>query len=195
MSNTSKPPVLKWSPFGKNLIDQNASSIRLWRMYQPIDYYLHLFQSLNGVLFPGGDFSEEYLYVAKLFYVWSLKVRSESGSYSSYDVRHSIAQEFDETKKVFPIWGTCLGFEVLFMLTKGATDCLEQCKGYNFATEVTFTPGKTCSLDSKDNRSSPRFQTRPTVVFLDLRSRKILAMRCRTNPPRRTITTSAWDLR
>ena len=56
----------------KNFVE---NFLRLFRMYQPIDYYLHLFNSLNGVLFPGGDFSEEYLYVAKLFYVWSLKVK------------------------------------------------------------------------------------------------------------------------
>lgn len=27
------------------------------------------------VLFPGGDSSDEYLYVAKLFYIWSIKVK------------------------------------------------------------------------------------------------------------------------
>jgi gamma-glutamyl hydrolase len=91
------------------------------RMYQSIDYYLHLFNSLNGVLFPGGDFSDEYLYVAKLFYIWSLK-------------------EFDEMQRSFPLWGTCLGFEVLFMLTRSSTDVLEQCQGYDFATELTFMP-------------------------------------------------------
>jgi hypothetical protein len=55
-------------------------------MNQTIDYYLHLFNSLNGVLFPGGDSSDEYYYVAKLFYMWSLK-------------------EFDEMQKKFSYMG------------------------------------------------------------------------------------------
>ena len=67
-------------------------------------------------------------------------------------------------QKIFPIWGTCLGFEVMFMLTKGSTDVLEQCKGYNFATELIFMPGETkffvfigeknliLSLDANDSR-------------------------------------------
>ncbi|CAF1668513.1 unnamed protein product [Rotaria magnacalcarata] len=103
-------------------VESTGAQVVPIRMYQPIDYYLHLFNSLNGVLFPGGDFSNEYFYVAKLFYTWSLK-------------------EFDETSKLFPVWGTCLGFEVLLMLTRSSIDILEPCKGYDFATELTFMPG------------------------------------------------------
>jgi len=44
-------------------------------------------------------------------------------------------------QRSFPLWGTCLGFEVLFMLTKASTNVLEQCQGYDFATELTFMPG------------------------------------------------------
>jgi hypothetical protein len=61
-------------------------------MNQSIPYYLNLFNSLNGfvnkvktggriilysfrVLFPGGEYSDQYFYVAKLFYIWSLKVK------------------------------------------------------------------------------------------------------------------------
>ncbi|CAF3504123.1 unnamed protein product [Rotaria socialis] len=102
-------------------VESTGAQVVPIRMYQPIDYYLHLFNSLNGVLFPGGDFSNEYFYVAKLFYAWSLK-------------------EFDETSKLFPVWGTCLGFEVLLMLTRSSIDILEPCKGYDFATELTFMP-------------------------------------------------------
>ncbi len=44
-------------------------------------------------------------------------------------------------QKSFPIWGTCLGFETLLMLTRRSTDILERCNGYDFATELTFMPG------------------------------------------------------
>ncbi|CAF0729107.1 unnamed protein product [Adineta ricciae] len=90
-------------------------------MNRSIEYYAHLFNSLNGVLLPGGDFTDEYFYVANLFYIWSLKA-------------------FDQTQKSFPIWGTCLGFEVLFMLTRHSTTILDHCNGYDFATELTFMP-------------------------------------------------------
>jgi hypothetical protein len=44
-------------------------------------------------------------------------------------------------QKIFPIWGTCLGFETLLMLTRGSIDILDRCHGYNYATELTITPG------------------------------------------------------
>ncbi|CAF3283796.1 unnamed protein product [Rotaria sp. Silwood2] len=56
-------------------IEATGAQVVPIRMYQSIDYYLHLFNSLNGVLFPGGDFTDEYFFVAKLFYAWSLKVK------------------------------------------------------------------------------------------------------------------------
>ena len=44
-------------------------------------------------------------------------------------------------QKSFPLWGTCLGFETLLMLTSRSMDVLDHCKGYDFATELTFMPG------------------------------------------------------
>ncbi|CAF1231256.1 unnamed protein product [Rotaria sp. Silwood1] len=102
-------------------IEATGAQVVPIRMYQSIDYYFHLFNSLNGVLFPGGDLTDEYYSVAKLFYMWSLK-------------------DFDEIQKSFPLWGTCLGFEVLLMLTRSSTGILEPCQGYNYATELTFMP-------------------------------------------------------
>ncbi|CAF1181881.1 unnamed protein product [Rotaria sordida] len=102
-------------------IEATGAQVVPIRMYQTTDYYLHLFNSLNGVLLPGGDLTDEYLFVAKLFYMWSLK-------------------DFDEIQKSFPVWGTCLGFEVLLMLTRSSTDILEPCQGYDYATELTFMP-------------------------------------------------------
>ncbi|XP_068956115.1 gamma-glutamyl hydrolase [Petaurus breviceps papuanus] len=64
--------------------------------------YEKLFQSINGVLFPGGGVnlqSSKYSSVAQLFYEKALKANKE-GDY-------------------FPIWGTCLGFEELTVLTSG----------------------------------------------------------------------------
>jgi len=102
-------------------VESTGAQVVPIRMYQSIEYYSHLFNSLNGVLFPGGDSSDEYFNVSKLFYIWSLK-------------------EFDEMQKSFPIWGTCLGFETLLMLTRASEEILDLCNGYNYATEVTLMP-------------------------------------------------------
>lgn len=64
--------------------------------------YEKLFQSLNGVLYPGGSVNlmeSGYAHVAKKFY--NLAIQSfDDGDY-------------------FPVWGTCLGFEELSYLISG----------------------------------------------------------------------------
>ena len=127
-------------------------------MYQSIDYYNHLLGSLNGfenakfvqksyvisiryfsrILFPGGDLSDEYLYTANLFYKWSIEVTFNNESLHNDYL--SFMKLFDNNKISFPIWGTCLGFEVLLMLTKGSVNVLDTCEGYDFATNINFTP-------------------------------------------------------
>ena len=44
-------------------------------------------------------------------------------------------------QKSFPIWGTCLGFETLLMLTGRSVDIPDKCQAYDYATELKFTPG------------------------------------------------------
>ncbi|OCT76859.1 hypothetical protein XELAEV_18032062mg [Xenopus laevis] len=64
--------------------------------------YQKIFNSINGILFPGGAVDlvkSEYARVAKLFYNWALEA-NDKGDY-------------------FPVWGTCLGFEELTYLTSG----------------------------------------------------------------------------
>uniref|UniRef100_A0A8C2EMC6 folate gamma-glutamyl hydrolase n=1 Tax=Cyprinus carpio TaxID=7962 RepID=A0A8C2EMC6_CYPCA len=66
------------------------------------DEYRRLFKSINGVLFPGGGVSLEssgYSKAAGIFYRLALEANS-NGDY-------------------FPVWGTCLGFELLTLLTSG----------------------------------------------------------------------------
>ncbi|XP_051531684.1 gamma-glutamyl hydrolase isoform X2 [Myxocyprinus asiaticus] len=64
--------------------------------------YTQLFKSINGVLFPGGGVSlksSEYSKAAGIFYRLALQANSN--------------------EDYFPVWGTCLGFELLTLLTSG----------------------------------------------------------------------------
>ncbi|XP_019610128.2 gamma-glutamyl hydrolase [Rhinolophus sinicus] len=64
--------------------------------------YEKLFQSLNGVLYPGGSASitkSGYAKVAKIFY--------------------KLARQSFDDGDYFPVWGTCLGFEELSYLISG----------------------------------------------------------------------------
>ncbi|XP_063307434.1 gamma-glutamyl hydrolase-like [Pelobates fuscus] len=68
----------------------------------PEEEYVKIFNSINGILLPGGivDLRHSgYAKAAKIFYDLALKA-NDNGDY-------------------FPIWGTCLGFEELTYLTSG----------------------------------------------------------------------------
>ncbi|XP_043860158.1 gamma-glutamyl hydrolase-like [Dromiciops gliroides] len=83
--------------------------------------YYHLFQSINGILFPGGVVllpTSKYTNVVQLFYDKALKANKE-GDY-------------------FPIWGTCLGFEELTVLTSGKK-LLTLTKTNGIALPLNFT--------------------------------------------------------
>ncbi|KAK7878193.1 hypothetical protein WMY93_031190 [Mugilogobius chulae] len=67
---------------------------------QTEEEYKTLFNSINGILFPGGGvslISSGYAKAAKIFY--------------------KLAIEANQRGDYFPIWGTCLGFEQLAYLT------------------------------------------------------------------------------
>lgn len=66
------------------------------------DEYRKLFKSINGVLFPGGG------------------VNLESSGYSkAAGIFYRLALEANSNGDYFPVWGTCLGFELLSLLTSG----------------------------------------------------------------------------
>ncbi|XP_075872204.1 gamma-glutamyl hydrolase [Nelusetta ayraudi] len=69
---------------------------------QTLEEYKRLFHSLNGILFPGGSAnitSSSYQRAAQIFYTLAIEA-NKKGDY-------------------FPLWGTCLGFEQLVVLTSG----------------------------------------------------------------------------
>ncbi|XP_060921080.1 gamma-glutamyl hydrolase [Labrus mixtus] len=69
---------------------------------QTPEEYKTLFNSINGILYPGGAVSlttSGYARAAKIFY--------------------DLAIEANQKGDYFPVWGTCLGFEQLTVLTSG----------------------------------------------------------------------------
>ncbi|XP_053484746.1 gamma-glutamyl hydrolase [Ictalurus furcatus] len=90
--------------------------------------YTIFFKSINGILFPGGGasiFSSGYAKAAGIFYKLALEANSK-GDY-------------------FPVWGTCLGFEQLTLLTSGKS-LLSQTNTSGVALPLNFTK------ESKDSR-------------------------------------------
>ncbi|MGH0164874.1 UNVERIFIED_CONTAM: hypothetical protein FKN15_071342 [Acipenser sinensis] len=85
------------------------------------DEYEKLFYSINGLLLPGGEVDIErsqFARVAKIFYDLAIKANDESD--------------------YFPIWGTCLGFEQLTVLTSGK-NILTVTKTEGVALPLIFT--------------------------------------------------------
>ncbi|XP_060064224.1 gamma-glutamyl hydrolase-like [Ylistrum balloti] len=72
------------------------------RVKESDQYYETLFKSINGVVFPGGGvniLTSYFTKAAKLLYNMALKA-NDQGDY-------------------FPLWGTCMGFQQLTVLTSG----------------------------------------------------------------------------
>ncbi|XP_061877911.1 gamma-glutamyl hydrolase-like [Entelurus aequoreus] len=111
------------------------------KINQPEEEYRRLFKSINGVLYPGGSAnitSSGYQRSAKAFY--------------------EMAIEANKRGDHFPIWGTCLGFEQLLLLTSGV----------NLLTE-TDTRDVTLPLSfTKEAKDSRMFQGFPAKLMESL---------------------------
>uniref|UniRef100_A0A3P8YK36 folate gamma-glutamyl hydrolase n=1 Tax=Esox lucius TaxID=8010 RepID=A0A3P8YK36_ESOLU len=113
---------------------------------QTLEEYKKLFNSINGILYPGGGVSivsSGYANVARIFY----KLAIEATSRGDY----------------FPVWGTCLGFEELTYLTSGEM-LLSRTNTSGVALPLVFTNG---------TRESRLFKEFPADVLNALASEPI----------------------
>uniref|UniRef100_A0A452UEK5 folate gamma-glutamyl hydrolase n=1 Tax=Ursus maritimus TaxID=29073 RepID=A0A452UEK5_URSMA len=110
--------------------------------------YEKLFQSINGILFPGGSVDLKksgYALTAKKFYNFA-KQSFDDGDY-------------------FPVWGTCLGFEELSYLISGKS-----------LLTLTHTDGITMPLNFTKGASQSRmFQNFPAVLLKSLSTEPLTA--------------------
>ncbi|KAE8619469.1 hypothetical protein XENTR_v10009802 [Xenopus tropicalis] len=91
------------------------------RLNLPEEEYRKLFKSINGVLFPGGSVDlqvSSFSRTTRIFYKLAVEA-SSSGHY-------------------FPIWGTCMGFQILTALTAGA-DLLSATAAENISLPLNLT--------------------------------------------------------
>jgi len=80
------------------------------------EYLRELFNGVSGVLLPGGGSSihnSSYATASNLIYNWAVKENDEG--------------------TIFPIWGICLGFQMLALMAVGGQPNLIQCDSYNQA--------------------------------------------------------------
>ncbi|XP_052861337.1 gamma-glutamyl hydrolase A-like isoform X1 [Anopheles cruzii] len=98
-----------------------ARVVPIW-INQPPEYYEEIMGNLNGVLLPGGA-------------TWF----NQSNGYA--DAGHhiyDIARRFNDNGDYFPVWGTCLGFELLTYLAANGTDHRAHCNSSSQALALNF---------------------------------------------------------
>ncbi|CAL1596094.1 unnamed protein product [Knipowitschia caucasica] len=91
---------------------------------QTEEEYKTIFHAINGFFLPGGSayiFDSGYERAAKIFY--------------------NLAIEANNKGDYFPVWGTCLGFEQLAVLT-AQSNVLVQTNTTNVSLPLNFTHGK-----------------------------------------------------
>ncbi|XP_028401047.1 gamma-glutamyl hydrolase-like [Dendronephthya gigantea] len=112
---------------------------------------VNIFQSINGVLFPGGDVSvtnSDYARIGNIIYNQAMTA-------------------FDNND-YFPLWGICLGFELLNVMVSGSSSVLSPSDSENLPLPLDFTP------DYRESKMfaniSPRLakylSTAPTTINL-----------------------------
>ncbi|KAF9803045.1 hypothetical protein SFRURICE_012290 [Spodoptera frugiperda] len=104
-------------------------------------YYEELMGKLNGVLFPGG---------ATYF--------NQSDGYADAGQHiYEIAQEMNDAGDYFPIFGTCLGFELLIILASGRGEPENRIRCYSYSNiPLNFTD---------DYRTSKMFKETPEDIL------------------------------
>ncbi|KAK9403267.1 gamma-glutamyl hydrolase [Crotalus adamanteus] len=108
------------------------------RLNRSNEEYDEIFHSINGILFPGGGVdlkTSEFSRVAKIFYKKAL--------------------EANDREDYFPIWGTCLGHQLLTYLTSGENLLIR-----------TNTNGFTMALNfTQASNHSKMFQDFPEEIY------------------------------
>jgi gamma-glutamyl hydrolase len=117
----------------------------------PRNDLISLLQSINGVVFPGGELflpGSYYQNVSQFIYDWATR-ENDAGNY-------------------FPLWGTCQGFEQMAIMASGDEHILSHFEAENMTLALSFTPVAQHSrlFGSMDKRIVEIFRTQPIAQNL-----------------------------
>lgn len=111
-------------------------------------YYEDIMSKLNGILYPGGalSFTQPNGY-------------AEAGNYI-----YEIATKMNDNGNYFPLWGTCLGFELITYLSANRTEIRAECSSKSQSLPLNF---------KDDFKSSRMFKDAPDRVIKILRDEAV----------------------
>uniref|UniRef100_A0A336MIE1 folate gamma-glutamyl hydrolase n=1 Tax=Culicoides sonorensis TaxID=179676 RepID=A0A336MIE1_CULSO len=113
-----------------------ARVIPIW-IDKPKEYYRDIMTKINGVLFPGGA-------------TW---FNQSNGYADAGQFIYEIAKEMNDNGTYFPIWGTCLGFELLTYVDAKGNEHRDDCSSQNQALHLDF---KTDFMESRLFRNASK---------------------------------------
>ncbi|GIY86156.1 gamma-glutamyl hydrolase [Caerostris darwini] len=100
-----------------------ARVVPIW-IRQPVSYYEDIMSKINGILFPGGG-----------------DILKSNGYGRTGQIIYDIATRMNDNGDFFPIWGTCLGFELLNYLAANDTLWMKSCAAEDLPTNIEFVNG------------------------------------------------------
>jgi GMP synthase-like glutamine amidotransferase len=89
------------------------------------EYYQTIFSQINGILLPGGGSN--------------ISTVTSSNYSSAANTLYQLAAASNAAGDYFPVWATCLGFELLSVLEAGGTNVLTSCSADNMAMPIIPT--------------------------------------------------------
>ncbi|XP_022901962.1 gamma-glutamyl hydrolase-like [Onthophagus taurus] len=90
---------------------------------KPLSYYEKVIKYTNGILLPGG----------------AVTFSSTDGYTSAGQIIYDLAIELNNKGDYYPIWGTCLGMELLPYVASKGKDFLSKCSAKKIAQPLHFT--------------------------------------------------------
>jgi len=131
---------------------------------QPEGYYSKMFRRINGLLFPGGE----------------NEINNSSGYGSAAYLLYHMALDANSRGDYFPVWGTCLGFQLISYLAANGTDLRRPCLAEDRADPLIFTadgcaPKNVSCIIQKYLSSSKMFKGAPKDLIKNLMFKNITA--------------------
>lgn len=108
----------------KFLEGAGARVVPIW-INRTKSYYENITSQINGVLFPGG----------------SSDFNAKNGFADAGAIIYDIAKALNAKGDYFPLWGTCLGLELLAYLGANRTNPLTLCNSGNMNLKLNLLPG------------------------------------------------------